>query len=640
MYGYKMFSIAETNDYITGRCEEDEVAPRSVNSNGASALSLFTSCNPFSEFVGTGSYSAYNSALNTEETLTATSSSIISQKDADNKALLAAAVKAQCYADGIPEAGQECNAAQSVSVTVQCTGGLRVHKVPIPVTWECFSATGEGYIYGFSAYDDGTYDYNNPTAWTGQYRKWTKKKFAVSPTNDTPEQIEYLTTIQGDCQIETSTEHKKWTVSGEVTIDKDGTTYAQQDVYWYQLSNEPQCSIDVDQIVGDPPFSIGSCYGQAGQVNGLGWIRDCSTLTITRGWFQNECDGSSFLPYNVAYEFILEEVGAYKGILDGDVESTGNNCVSFIEESDVTHPGWKTPIHVKGTGVKIKITIGTEEIPLRVGVDYTIIISVSNNSGVFKTERIGFNPTQPSHEIYYYVPYIVGEQTFVSKICLAEEKYIVPTCGFYPDPPPGPQIQCPTDPVSTDVPYPPDQQSITASFSVPSGAFCAQSQVQADQLAYNYAIEQATAIGEAQLDCVYPNEQQSYTASCEGTIVGNAVVPAGAPIGDPVTVIIPAGTYYSDTVAHANAIALAEAQAQAEEQLSCFWTNTPQTANYCCEYFPDRCASVTVPFNRYNSTVSQADANNLAYAAALLQAEALVYCLSDISDGGGETIII
>jgi hypothetical protein len=83
---------------------------------------------------------------------------------------------------------------------------------------------------------------------------------------------------------------------------------------------------------------------------------------------------------------------------------------------------------------------------------------------------------------------------------------------------------------------------------------------------------------------------------------------------------------------------LADATEQATEALDCFWTNTEQSATYCCEFIPDRCASATVAFNTYNSAISQMDADTLALAAALAQAESLVDCTSDTSDGGGEAI--
>jgi hypothetical protein len=179
---------------------------------------------------------------------------------------------------------------------------------------------------------------------------------------------------------------------------------------------------------------------------------------------------------------------------------------------------------------------------------------------------------------------------------------------------------------------------VTSSFTVPECAFTARSQVQADRLAYDYALAQATAAAQAQLECIYGNEAQSYTATCPGTLVLDGVVPPGSAIGNPVTVTIPAGTYTADTVAEANALALADATEQATEALDCFWTNTEQSATYCCEFIPDRCASATVAFNTYNSAISQMDADTLALAAALAQAESLVDCTSDTSDGGGEAI--
>lgn len=81
------------------------------------------------------------------------------------------------------------------------------------------------------------------------------------------------------------------------------------------------------------------------------------------------------------------------------------------------------------------------------------------------------------------------------------------------------------------------------------------SQADADAIALSAAIESA----ESQLDCLFQNTEQSYTAEC----------PPGF-IGTPVTVTVAADTYFSSvSQADANAIALAAAQLQAEAELVC-----------------------------------------------------------------------
>jgi hypothetical protein len=138
-----------------------------------------------------------------------------------------------------------------------------------------------------------------------------------------------------------------------------------------------------------------------------------------------------------------------------------------------------------------------------------------------------------------------------------------------------------------------------------------------DAQAFALALANATAA----LSCTqsFPNEAQSYTASC----------PVEGPFGPDVTVVVPAGTYYDVTVEAANAVALAAATAQAEAALACgsTYANVEQTASFNCEDVYQEptfgsTSSVTVPAGSYFSDVSQAAANAIALAAA--EAEALL----------------
>lgn len=71
-------------------------------------------------------------------------------------------------------------------------------------------------------------------------------------------------------------------------------------------------------------------------------------------------------------------------------------------------------------------------------------------------------------------------------------------------------------------------------------------------------LRQKNSLGECQSCGDWPNNPQQYTANC----------PTGS-TGDSVTVIIPAGTYYADTIENADELALEEAQEQAEAALQC-----------------------------------------------------------------------
>lgn len=169
------------------------------------------------------------------------------------------------------------------------------------------------------------------------------------------------------------------------------------------------------------------------------------------------------------------------------------------------------------------------------------------------------------------------------------------------------------------------------------------SQAAANAMALAAAQEQA----EAQLECVYWNAEQEYTAEC----------PEGEE-GDPVTVTIPEHTY-SSTVSQllADQAALNAAKAEAEEQLATeegcatvyfnvarSYTKTatcptcfvllPGQIGYCppgsvCPPLPGvpsltgpLSVTVTVAANHVTSIISQADANERAYNMARQIAEA------------------
>jgi hypothetical protein len=103
--------------------------------------------------------------------------------------------------------------------------------------------------------------------------------------------------------------------------------------------------------------------------------------------------------------------------------------------------------------------------------------------------------------------------------------------------------QCPEDEIGAPV---------TA--DIPEDIYFATSQVEADQIAYNAAVQAATA----GLFCQFGNDEQEFEAECGG---GTA--------GSPNTAIVPENTYLADTKAEANAIALAAATDEAYAGLVC-----------------------------------------------------------------------
>lgn len=128
-------------------------------------------------------------------------------------------------------------------------------------------------------------------------------------------------------------------------------------------------------------------------------------------------------------------------------------------------------------------------------------------------------------------------------------------------------------------------------------------------------------------ETVYYNTKQSYTAYCPGA--SDDGTPAS--VGTPATAVIEAGKYES-TVSQAAAdnAALAAAQSKAEAQLTCTFYNKAQTYTAECSADSGGGDDVekTIGAGQYNSTISQADANAKALAAAQAEAESALVCAS------------
>lgn len=165
---------------------------------------------------------------------------------------------------------------------------------------------------------------------------------------------------------------------------------------------------------------------------------------------------------------------------------------------------------------------------------------------------------------------------------------------------------------------PAGQTGKAVSYTVPAGTILVYTnQADADAQALSLALQTAGQ----QLSCAAPpvtyyNTAQSFTATCLGGT------------GNPVTVNIPANAYTSTlSQADANQRALNAAQAAAQSALVCSFTNTAQSYTATCPVGTTGSAvTVNIPAGSYTSTVSQADANAQALAAATLQANQQLAC--------------
>lgn len=91
---YRLFAKPFTNVY-SGTCEQDETGPNMLNEFGCSVKGLFLESNPFTLYTGSYTYSQTDPETGLPITYTATSTSYISQKDADRKARLSAKAAVQ-----------------------------------------------------------------------------------------------------------------------------------------------------------------------------------------------------------------------------------------------------------------------------------------------------------------------------------------------------------------------------------------------------------------------------------------------------------------------------------------------------------------------------------------------------------------
>jgi hypothetical protein len=170
---------------------------------------------------------------------------------------------------------------------------------------------------------------------------------------------------------------------------------------------------------------------------------------------------------------------------------------------------------------------------------------------------------------------------------------------------------CPTGTTGSPVSYTVQQGTVVSTVS----------QADADARAQSLALQMAGQ----QLACValpvtYYSVPQSYTATC-----GNGT-------GAPVTVKIPAGQFTSTlSQSDANSQALASAQAQAQAELTCTYQSTAAAGSVtvsCPAGTTGSSVTVNLPAGYATSTVSQADANAKATAAATVQANAQLVCNS------------
>jgi hypothetical protein len=122
--GYRMWSRSGTDDDFNGKCEDDETCPRSVAFDGCSSLSDTVSENAFEEYEGSAVFIAQCLAgtAGANKEAGAISTSVISQAEADYRAIASAKLAAESMILCGPLPNVYVNASNAVYVSA--TGGV------------------------------------------------------------------------------------------------------------------------------------------------------------------------------------------------------------------------------------------------------------------------------------------------------------------------------------------------------------------------------------------------------------------------------------------------------------------------------------------------------------------------------------
>jgi hypothetical protein len=134
----------------------------------------------------------------------------------------------------------------------------------------------------------------------------------------------------------------------------------------------------------------------------------------------------------------------------------------------------------------------------------------------------------------------------------------------------------------------------------------------------------AQSQAESSLNCLsnsasFTNDAQTATATC----IGESGAPP--PTGTSASATVAAGSVTSNiSKEDANKTARDQALAEAQAQITCTWYNSPQTYTALCAANHAHDQTVNIPSGAYSSTISQVNADDLAFNAAKLAADNLL----------------
>ena len=228
-----------------------------------------------------------------------------------------------------------------------CGGGAGIP--PTGIDYSCENVTGSGLLYGFSAYDDGSYNSGDPAAWPHQFRKWKNLQITGRKT--------LKAYSSASCDSLYCTYQFKETYSGITTLEEvNGVNTVTTFTKVTQKTWNGRCS-DLDDPDTITEGNVTSLYHPPGSIVTPSSVRvvryECLPDT-------NPFNSYESLQYDEDFtQTLSNEIDPFSALVaQGGVVSLGNGgCVSSLTSGDMTYPESTDPIGITGTVARSRINV-------------------------------------------------------------------------------------------------------------------------------------------------------------------------------------------------------------------------------------------------------------------------------------------
>jgi len=224
------------------------------------------------------------------------------------------------------------------------------------ISFVCRSLTGTARLYGYSGYDDGSYDPGDPAAWVGQGRKWRERQLEGEER--------HVSTANFDA---CGNNYPDFTFIWTGTAERDASgvvAWAQQEFFGWEVftcTPQPSSFSDVEDY-NFPLSATGSCNPTDG------FPRFVDTLTVRTITFCRDATVYDPAPAGTLTMTLLSEGRFYDALLDDlllepenrpewDAPVEGVECVAFVSSQSLTTPRSTSPITRTGRGVALNVTV-------------------------------------------------------------------------------------------------------------------------------------------------------------------------------------------------------------------------------------------------------------------------------------------